>query len=170
LDESFGSARDVSGERRRALAEERARTAEWVRGLVRALDAAIVIPGTKIGIGLDAVVGFFAPVIGDWLGAGASLVLLWVALQHRVPPVIVLRMLLNVAIDALVGMLPVVGDAFDVAFQANQRNLALLERHASEGKPRARDYAVIAFAALVVLALAALPILVVALVARSLSS
>ena len=160
---------DEQDPQRRALEAERARTAQWVQDLVRYLDAAVVIPGTKIGIGLDAVVGFFAPVIGDWLGGGAALVLLWVAFQRRVPPVIVARMVLNVLIDTLVGMVPVLGDVFDVAFQANKKNLDLLERHASEGKPRPLDYIVVAVAALAVLALAALPVVVVALVVRALS-
>jgi hypothetical protein len=129
-----------------------------------------VIPGTNIRVGLDAVIGFFAPVIGDWLGAGAALVLLWVAFQRRVPPVIVARMLLNVLVDAVAGMVPVLGDLFDVTFRANQRNLDLLERYGSDGKPRVRDYVVVGAAALVVLALAALPLVMVGLVVRWVSS
>jgi hypothetical protein len=161
---------DASDARDGELVPDRTRTAEWVRDVVRALDAAVVIPGTNIRIGLDAAVGFFAPVIGDWLGAGASLVLLWVAFQRRVPPVIVARMLLNVLADAVAGMVPVLGDVFDVAFRANQRNLDLLERYGSDGKPRMRDYVVVGAAALVVLALAALPLVMVGLVVRWLSS
>lgn len=148
---------------------ERAQTEAWVRDLVRYLDAAIVIPGTNIGIGLDALVGFFAPVIGDWLGAFAALVLLREAFTRRVPPVIVFRMLLNVLVDAVLGMIPVAGDVFDVAFQANRRNLDLLERHAREGKPRARDYVVVGLAALAVLVLAALPVVLTVFVVRALS-
>ena len=148
----------------------RAPTEQWVRDLVRYLDAAIVIPGTNIGIGLDALVGFLAPVIGDWLGAFAALVLLREAFTRRVPPVIVLRMLLNVLVDTLLGMVPVAGDIFDVAFQANRRNLDLLERHAREGKPRPRDYVVVGLAALAVLALAALPVVLTVLVVRALAS
>ena len=144
--------------------DERVLAAPWVRDLVRYLDYAITIPGTKIGIGIDALIGFFAPVMGDWLGAFASLVLLGQALDRRVPPVIILRMLLNVAIDTLLGMIPVAGDLFDIAFQANRRNLELLERHAREGKPRPIDYVVIGFAALLVVALAALPVVVAVLV------
>jgi hypothetical protein len=148
---------------------ERAQTEAWVRDLVRYLDAAIVIPGTNIGIGLDALVGFFAPVVGDWLGAFASLVLLREAFTRRVPPVIVLRMLLNVLVDTLLGMIPVAGDLFDVAFQANKRNLDLLERHARDGKPSARDYVVVGLAALVVLLVAALPVVLTVLVVRALA-
>jgi hypothetical protein len=142
----------------------------WVRDLVRYLDAAITIPGTNIGVGLDAVVGFFAPVLGDWVGAFASLVLLREALRRRVPPVIVLRMLLNVLVDAFFGMIPVAGDVFDVAFQANKRNLDLLERHAREGHPRPGDYVVVGLAALVVLCAALLPIVVLAFVVRWISA
>lgn len=148
---------------------ERLRTAPWVRDLVRYLDYAITIPGTKIGIGLDAVIGFFAPVMGDWLGAFASLALLGQALDRRVPPVIILRMLLNVAIDTLLGMIPVAGDLFDVAFQSNRRNLELLERHAREGKPRPGDYVVLAIAALLVILFAALPVVVAVLVVRAIT-
>jgi hypothetical protein len=136
----------------------------WVRDFVRYLDAAITIPGTNIGVGLDAVVGFFAPVLGDWVGAFASLVLLREAFRRRVPPVIVLRMLLNVLIDALFGMIPVAGDLFDVAFQANKKNLDLLERHNHEGQPRKGDYLVVGLAMLVVLVAAVMPVVVVALV------
>ncbi|HEX6763877.1 MAG TPA: DUF4112 domain-containing protein [Polyangiaceae bacterium] len=149
---------------------ERARTAQWVRDLVRTLDAAVTIPGTNVSIGLDPIIGFFAPVIGDWIGAGASLILLWVAFERRVPPVIIVRMVVNVLIDALLGMVPIAGDLFDVAFKANVRNLELLERHASEGKPRAVDYVVVGIAALVVLIAAALPVVVAALVIRWLTS
>ena len=148
----------------------RAPTEQWVRDLVRYLDAAIVIPGTNIGIGLDALVGFFAPVVGDWVGAIASLVLLREAFTRRVPPVIVFRMLLNVLIDTLLGMVPVAGDLFDVAFRSNQRNLELLERHAREGKPRTRDYVVVGLAALAVLLMAALPVVLTVLVVRALTA
>lgn len=141
-----------------------------MRELVRLLDAAVVIPGTNIGIGLDALVGFFAPVVGDWVGAFAALVLLREAFTRRVPPVIVFRMLLNVLIDTLFGMIPIAGDLFDVAFRSNQRNLELLERHAREGKPRPRDYVVVGFAALAVLLMAALPVVLTVLVIRALTA
>ena len=157
-------------ERQSADDTARVPAAPWVRDLVRYLDYAIVIPGTEIGVGLDAMVGFFAPVIGDWVGAFAALILLGVALERGVPPVIVARMLLNVLVDALLGMIPVAGDVFDAAFQANRRNLELLERHAGGGKPRARDYAIVGLAALVVLLLAALPLVLTVLVVRWLAS
>lgn len=148
----------------------RAAVEPWVRELVRYLDTAFVIPGTRIRVGLDPIVGLLFPVVGDWLGAFTSMVLLRAALERRVPPVIVLRMVLNVTVDTVLGMIPIAGDVFDVAFRANQRNLELLERHAREGKPRPGDYAVIALAVLVVIALALLPLVIVGLVVGSLAS
>lgn len=150
--------------------EKRVRAAEWVRTLVRYLDTAVTIPGTDVSIGLDPIIGFFFPAVGDWVGAIASLVLFSEAFKRRVPPVIMLRMLLNVAIDTFVGMIPVLGDVFDVAFRSNQRNLELLERHAREGQPRARDYVVVTFAVVVVLVLAALPLVLIAALIRWIAS
>jgi len=72
-----------------------------------------------------------------------------------------MRMLLNVGIDVVGGMVPVVGDAFDLVWRANIRNLALLERHQGELEPRARasDYAIVAGATVVATATVALPFL-----------
>ena len=53
----------------------------------------------------------------------------------RVPRVVQLRMLLNVAIDLIVGVVPVVGDVADVVWKSNAKNFALLERHAARGAP-----------------------------------
>ena len=79
-------------------------------------------------------------------------------------------MVLNVFVDTVLGMIPIAGDMFDVAFRANQRNLELLERHSHGGKPRARDYLVVGLAALAVMIIAALPILIVAALVRYLAT
>ena len=54
------------------------------------------------------------------------------------PRVVQLRMIFNVAIDSLVGVVPLVGDLFDFAWKANNMNMALLERHAEEEHPASR--------------------------------
>lgn len=121
---------------------------ERVGTLVRWLDDAVRIPGTRFGVGLDALVGLLLPGAGDVITGVASLAVLTAAVRRGVPRVVLARMLLNVAIDVLGGMVPVVGDAFDVVWRSNVRNLALLERHQGELEPRARpgDYAVLAVA------------------------
>jgi hypothetical protein len=107
----------------------------WLRQLVWWMDSAVRVPGTEVRIGLDPILGLLLPVVGDLLGSLPSLLLLSLAMRSRVPVVVLLRMLLNVAIDAAIGAIPVLGDLFDGAFHANEKNLALLERHAGTGGP-----------------------------------
>jgi hypothetical protein len=110
--------------------------------LVRWLDDLIRIPGTKFGIGLDAAIGLVLPGVGDAITGAAAIAVLSAALRSGVPRVVVARMLLNIAIDTVGGLLPVVGDAFDLFWRSNYRNLELLERHQNEIEPKARatDY------------------------------
>ena len=126
-----------------------------LRGLVRLLDGAITIPGTPIRFGLDAIIGL-VPGVGDLAGAGFSAVVVLAAIRAGVPAAVLLRMLLNVAIDTLVGAVPVAGDLFDVAWRSNARNLALLERAlAAPAATRRTSRAVLAGVALLLLALLA---------------
>ncbi len=129
--------------------------------VVRWLEDLIRVPGTKFGVGLDALVGFVLPGVGDAITGAVSLSLLVTALRRGVPRVVVLRMFLNIAVDVVGGLLPVVGDAFDLVWRSNVRNLELLERHQGELEPRARpgDYAIVAGAVAMVGAGVAAPIL-----------
>jgi hypothetical protein len=134
---------------------------EWVEPVVALMDTAFVIPGTRIRIGLDPILGLILPGAGDALTALVGAGLVWVAFKQRVPSMILLRMVLNLVIDALIGMIPFVGDIFDIGFRAGVRNYALLQRYAGDAaaKPRPGDYAVVALALVCTLALLALPIL-----------
>lgn len=93
--------------------------------LARLFDTAFVVPGTKIRFGIEAVMRL-VPGIGDAAASALSCYLLYEAHRLGVPPHIFARMLLNVAIEGTVGAVPFLGDAFDVAFRANRRNVALL--------------------------------------------
>ena len=95
------------------------------------LDDFLVIPGTRIRFGLDAVGGLI-PGIGDVLGGMASWIIILAAWLRGVPRLTLARMLANVAIETIVGAVPVLGDAFDVAWKANRRNFALLQRSLGE--------------------------------------
>lgn len=110
----------------------------WAELLTRALDDAIGIPGTRIRIGLDGIVGLLLPGAGDAvtaIGAGAILLL---AIQRRVPTSVLVRMLLNIAIDACVGAFPVLGDLFDFAYKSNRKNLELLKGEPLSASTRGR--------------------------------
>jgi hypothetical protein len=96
--------------------------------LANFMDSAVVIPGTNIRFGADALIGL-VPGIGDLVTAGVASLIILEARRMGAPAHVVARMIGNVAIDGLVGAVPVVGDLFDVAFRANLRNMRLLRRH-----------------------------------------
>jgi hypothetical protein len=136
----------------------------WVERLVFLLDQAIGIPGTRWRIGLDGIAGLLFPGAGDAAGALVSAALVLLAARQGVPRVVVGRMVFNVALDALVGAIPLLGDLFDFGWKANTRNLRLLERHRSGRPPTWRDW-IWLWALLGVLALVVLGAIVLALLA-----
>jgi hypothetical protein len=141
---------------------------EWARRLSVLLDSALRIPGTQLRIGLDPILGALLPELGDALTAVLSLSLVTVAFRQRVPQWVLARMLVNIALDAILGAIPFVGDVFDFAFKANEKNLALIERHRGDPTQPATwgDRLVVSAVVLVVLACAVLPLVLVAALLR----
>jgi hypothetical protein len=105
--------------------------------MVHMLDSALPIPGTRMRIGLDPLLGLVFPAVGDTLSGVVSLSVILLAVQYRVPTPVIARMTFNVAIDAAVGCIPVVGDVFDFAWKANDRNFELLTNHRGDLPKRA---------------------------------
>ena len=97
------------------------------RALGRLLDSAFRVPGTRFRFGLDPILGL-VPGLGDAVAGGMGFYLLIVAFRAGAPPVVILRMFLNVGVDLLLGAVPLLGDLLDAGYKANLRNLALLER------------------------------------------
>ena len=93
--------------------------------LATLLDTAILIPGTDIRFGLDALIGL-VPGIGDAITTAMSLFIVHEAKQLGAPGHVIARMVANVAFDGIVGAVPVIGDAFDVMWRSNKRNMRLL--------------------------------------------
>ena len=98
------------------------------------MDEAFVLPGTRIRVGLDAILGLI-PGIGDIIGAALSTWIIAGALRHRVPPLVIARMVFNVAIDLIFGAVPVAGDLFDFMYEENMMNMRLLEKHRDRRRP-----------------------------------
>jgi hypothetical protein len=96
------------------------------RALARLLDESIEIPGTGWRIGLDPIVGL-VPGIGDALSAILSAWIVLAGVRLGAPGSVIARMTLNVAIDTIVGAVPVAGDVFDAAWKSNAMNVRLLE-------------------------------------------
>ena len=92
------------------------------------MDAGIAIPGTSVRFGLDPVLGL-VPGLGDAAGAFLAAWILVEAIRLGAPRATLAHIASNIAIDALVGAVPVLGDIFDVVWKANLKNVELLERH-----------------------------------------
>jgi hypothetical protein len=99
-----------------------------LRRLATLMDAAVVIPMINVRIGWDPVIGLI-PGAGDALGAAISSYIVVEAARLGVPPRVLARMMLNIAIDFGIGTLPIAGDWFDVVWRANLMNVDLIERH-----------------------------------------
>jgi hypothetical protein len=97
-----------------------------LNALASLLDTALVIPGINLRFGLDALIGL-VPGIGDALTMTLSLFVIYEARQLGAPRHLILRMIGNVALDGMVGAVPLVGDAFDVMWRSNRRNVRLLQ-------------------------------------------
>jgi hypothetical protein len=96
--------------------------------LATLFDTAMVIPGTNIRFGLEALLRLW-PGVGDAAASALSLWLLYEASRLGVPRLLLGRMLMNVVVEGTLGAIPIVGDAFDVLFRPNRRNVALLREH-----------------------------------------
>ena len=111
-------------------AADRTRRLARIRRLAWLLDAAVRLPGTKFRFGLNSVIGL-APAAGDAAMTAVSLYIVYEAYQIGLPPAQLAKMLGNVAIEAVAGSVPVLGDLFDATFKANLRNIALIDAHAA---------------------------------------
>ena len=98
--------------------------------LASLLDVAFVVPGTNIRFGIEAIIRL-VPGIGDLAASALSCFVLYEAHQIGVPAAVLARMIANVAVEGVIGAVPFVGDAFDVAFRANRRNVSILREWAA---------------------------------------
>ncbi|MCE9534714.1 MAG: DUF4112 domain-containing protein [Planctomycetes bacterium] len=97
------------------------------KALANLLDTAFRVPGTKIRFGFDAILGLI-PVVGDVIGTLLGGYIVQSAASFGVPRVVQLRMMLNLWIDMVIGLIPFAGDFFDIGWKANTRNVALMEQ------------------------------------------
>ena len=115
----------VEAKRREATSSQpdAQRDLENVDRLAKLLDTEFEFAGIRFG--LDAIIGLI-PVLGDSISALIGLYPLYVAQQHKLGWMVRARMLLNLVIDWLIGLIPFLGDLFDVGFKANIRNAKIL--------------------------------------------
>ena len=99
--------------------------------LARLLDSSIQVPGTRLSIGIDPILGLI-PGVGDALSLVAAVYIVAMGSKLGAPRRTVWRMGLNVAVDAVVGAIPLLGDLFDAGFKANTKNVAMIRRSVLE--------------------------------------
>jgi hypothetical protein len=154
--------RSVRGSTPEPDREEDVELPRWAEAWTRWMDDGVGVPGTSLRFGLDPVIGLFLPGLGDTLtGLGAASLLL-LGFYLRLPKVVLGRMIVNIAVDVILGSVPVLGDLFDVAWKANRKNLVLIRRFRGAGnaEPSFGDYAAVVTAVAVLLGLVLLPVAV----------
>ncbi|MDY7002461.1 MAG: DUF4112 domain-containing protein [Cyanobacteriota bacterium] len=155
----------VSGDRLQA-----ANKVKQLRKLSDLLDNAIRVPGTSYGVGIDPLLGLI-PGGGDFLGGLISVYIVFSAAMMGLPRETLMRMSSNIVFDSLVGIVPVFGDLFDVAWKANSKNMDILEAHlespkVSKSADRGFVFLLLGGLILFVIAIAALGFLVISLLVQ----
>ncbi len=105
-----------------------------VEALERILERAFILPGLNRPVGLDFIVGLI-PVVGDLIAAAMGSWLVWEARNLGLSKCQIARMMGNVGFDAVLGFVPFVGDAADLYFRSNTRNLKIIKRHLDKHHP-----------------------------------
>jgi len=113
-----------------------------IEKLAKLMDAQFKVPGTNIRFGLDSLIGLI-PGVGDLSTFAVSGYMLWIMANNGASGFLLARMVLNILIDAIVGMVPLLGDIFDVAFKANIRNMRLMQQHYTEGRHKGSAWKII---------------------------
>lgn len=108
-----------------------------LEALEMVLERSFVIPGINRQVGLDAVIGL-VPVVGDILAAAIGSYLVWEARNLGLPKWKIARMVGNLGFDTAIGAVPLLGDAFDLFFRSNSRNLRIVKRHLDKHHPASR--------------------------------
>lgn len=117
---------------------ERLATLNRIRKFTYLMDSAFRIPVIGFRFGLDPMIGLI-PGAGDVVSTAFSAYLIYLAARFQLPPQIFRQMIFNVALEAAVGTVPLVGDIFDAFYKSNIRNLALLEKHLGIDDPETTE-------------------------------
>jgi hypothetical protein len=127
----------------------------WVESISRIMDSQFRVPGTSWRFGLDPIMSLI-PVVGGIPSLAVSGVLILTMMRHGASGNVAVRMVLNVLLDTLIGAIPIIGNIFDFAYKANDRNVRLLRAHYAEGKYQGSGKGIMAFAIMLLLVVAGL--------------
>ncbi|MFT7590035.1 MAG: hypothetical protein ACI959_002257 [Limisphaerales bacterium] len=127
----------------------------WLERLTGLMDTAFRIPFTNIRFGIDPIIGLI-PGFGEFIPTLISGIMVITMARHGVGGMAVVQMMGNVILDFIVGLIPVIGDIFDLGYKSNIRNLNLLKAHYQEGKYRGSAWPAVILASVLLIALLAL--------------
>ena len=125
----------------------------WVESISRLLDSQFRVPGTTWRFGLDPIMSLI-PVVGGIPSLAVSGILILTMMRHGASGNLVVRMALNVLLDTIFGAIPIIGNVFDFAYKANNKNVRLLRAHYAEGKYQGSGKGLFAVVAIIFLLLA----------------
>jgi Domain of unknown function (DUF4112) len=108
-----------------------------IEALELVLERSFHIPGTKIPVGLDSILGL-VPVLGDIVTAVMGGYIVWEARNLGMSKWHLIRMTANVGIDTALGAVPLVGDVFDFVWRSNSKNLRIIKKHLDKHHPGTR--------------------------------
>jgi hypothetical protein len=123
------------------------------------------IPIGRWRIGLDGIIGL-VPGLGDLVGAVISALIVVAGVRAKLPGSAIARMVANVAIEAVAGAVPFLGDVFDMAWKANTKNVAIFREALQGQRSRRRDTIFVAGLLLALAAIVAVPVVVIVLLLR----
>ena len=108
-----------------------------VEALEQLLERSFHLPGTKVPIGLDSIVGL-VPVLGDVVTAAMGAYMVWEARNLGMSKWQLMRMAANVGVDTALGAIPLAGDLFDFIWRSNSKNLRIIKKHLDKHHPGTR--------------------------------
>jgi hypothetical protein len=115
---------------------------QQIAKVVKLMDSQFRIPGTKFTFGLDPIIGLI-PGLGDLIDYGVSAYLMVAMIRNGASGRAVAKMLINITIDGLIGVIPFLGRFFDIFFKANRRNLVLAIEHFEVGKHKGSAWPIV---------------------------
>jgi hypothetical protein len=155
----------TSPDRRRLESTETSRLTHLPGHLKRVgylMDESIRLPG-GFRIGWDPIIGLI-PGFGDLVGITVSSYVALSAARAGASIAVLGRMLVNLALEIVVGSIPLVGDLFDGVFKANVRNLRLMDAHLASPQT-AKRRSVVWLTTLLVLIIVVAVVLMIAVIA-----
>jgi hypothetical protein len=105
----------------------------WVDQLADLMDSRFSLPGTRFRFGLDPILGLI-PGVGDAVSLAISGLLISYMYRQGASRKALIKMIGNVLLDAIIGSIPILGNIFDFAYKANDRNIRIMKEHYQQGK------------------------------------